>query len=452
MQTLSEQKSFKLTPKQNQAIKLLGSDAMYYLLYGGSRSTKTFTIIRTIVNRALGAPGSRHAALRFRFNHIKRSIIYDTFPKVMDMCFPGCPHHMDKSDWFVKFPNKSEIWFGGLDDKERTEKILGNEYASIFLNECSQTSYDSYLVLETRLAQKVIYRRGDALKELRLRMYCDENPPSRTHWSHRLFIEKKDPDSRQPLPCPEDYAALQMNPKDNVENLPKSYLLALERQPERKRRRFFYGEFSDDSENSLWTMDLIDKHRIDGSELPEFIRVVVAVDPSGADDEDNETNDDIGIGVAALGSDGIAYVLEDLTIKAGPATWGKVATQAYTRHKADIIVGEKNFGGAMVGFVVRAANPNVAYKNVNASRGKVVRAEPVSTLHHQGKIKFVGRFDDMEDELCSFTTNGYIGTSSPNRADWLIWAISELFPGLTQRQREDDAEDDPFDIPRLKRI
>src|SRR5215213_6676566 len=114
------------------------------MLYGGSRSGKTFLIVRAIVTRAL-AHQSRHACLRYRFNHIKASIVYDTLPKVMALCFPGVAEHsrLDRSDWFYRLPNGSEIWFGGLDDKDRTEKILGQEYASLFLNECSQIPFNS---------------------------------------------------------------------------------------------------------------------------------------------------------------------------------------------------------------------------------------------------------------------------------------------------------------------
>ena len=99
-------------------------------------------------------------------------------------------------------------------------------------------------------------------------------------------------------------------------------------------------------------------------------------------------------------------MLEDLTLNAGPATWGKVVASAYQRHKADRVVGEGNFGGAMVEFVIKTADPLISYKTVTASRGKVVRAEPISALHETGKVKMVGRFDDLEDELMSFTTPG----------------------------------------------
>ena len=437
MLACSKEKKFTLTDKQEQAISITSSGAMYVLLYGGSRSTKTFTHIRTVVTRALAAPDSRHAVIRFRFNSVKKSVVFDTFPKVMKLCFPGVPYKIDKTDWFAKFPNGSEIWFGGLDDKERAEKILGNEYVTIFLNECSQTSYPSFLILVTRLAQVCNYAKQGESFQMRLLFLLDENPPNKGHFTHKLFIDKKDPISKKALENPGDYACLLMNPVDNKENLPSAYLAALDKLPKLQRDRFFLGKFTDESENALWSSDILEGSRVnsipDGVDL---VRVVVAVDPSGAGDKDNERNDAIGIGVAGLGSDGIGYVLEDLTLKAGPAKWGKVAASAYERHEADRVVGEQNYGGAMVEYVVRTANPNISYKSVTASRGKVVRAEPVSALHETGKIKMVGRFDELEDELLGFTTTGYIGENSPNRADWFVWAFTELFPGMTKAKEE----------------
>lgn len=440
-------KSFKLTSKQVEANALIASKAMYILLYGGARSAKTFAFVRSIVIRAMASPGSRHAILRLRFNRVKIAIVYDTFPKVMALCWPGCPYNLNKEDWFVRFPNGSEIWFGGLDDKERTEKILGSEYATIFLNEVSQISHSSFLILVTRLAQVCTYERDGEIKELRLKMFLDENPPNKGHWSHKMFKNKMEPGGIKKLPNPEDYACMLMNPVDNKENLPEAYLGVLERLPKRQRDRFLLGLFADDTDNALWTPEIIEKHKV--TEIPDkvsMVRVVVAVDPSGASDDENENNDDIGIGVVGLGSDGIAYVQEDLTLNAGPKKWGEVTASAYQRHRADRVVGEKNFGGAMVEFVIRTADPDISYKGVNASRGKVIRAEPVSALHETGKIRFVGDFPELEDELCSFTTTGYIGEKSPNRADWFIWAITELFPGLTQRTGE---KKEPADPPRI---
>jgi len=145
---------FSWTPDQQEARKLLGGPSKHIMLRGGARSGKTFVLTDAIVTRALKCPETSHVVLRFRFNHLKFSIIFDTFPKVMTLRYPQVPYELNKSDWFVKFPNGSRILFAGLDDAERTEKILGQEHATIFFNECSQISYDARNKAVTRLAQK----------------------------------------------------------------------------------------------------------------------------------------------------------------------------------------------------------------------------------------------------------------------------------------------------------
>lgn len=431
---------FELTAKQKEAQSVFSCGAKHVLLVGGSRSGKTFLIVRNLVLRALKAKDSRHAMFRYRFNSIKSSVILDTFPKVMRLAFPEISYGLDKTDWYATFSNGSQLWFGGLDDKERTEKILGMEFATIELNECSQIPYPSRNMALTRLAQSVTQVIDDNETAMPTRMYYDENPPNKSHWTYKLFVLKVDPDTGEPLSNPDDYAYFYLNPKDNVENISEDYLQTLESLPARQRIRFLEGKFGDALTGQLFSDEIIEQYRVDGSDLPDFVRVVVAVDPSGADDEGNADNDAIGIVVVALGTDGNAYVLEDLTVKAGPATWGKVAVNAYQRHQADCIVGEVNFGGAMVGFVIKSCateqKVRVNYKMVTASRGKVVRAEPFSAIYEQGKGRHVGRFPELEDELTSFTTHGYVGSKSPNRADALIWGMTELFPAMTVRPKK----------------
>lgn len=427
-----------LTDKQRQANKLLGTAARHIMLFGGARSGKTFLLVRAMVMRALKAEDSRHLIARFRFNHVKQYIGMDTLPAVMKTCFPGVPYKIDKQDWFVKFPNESEIWFGGLDEKERTEKILGAEYSTIYLNEVSQISWQARNTVVTRLAQK---------SGLALKAYYDCNPPPQSHWSYKVFVKHNDPITGQTLPSPDNFAAMLMNPGDNREHIHEDYIAELESLPERLRRRFLEGEWLPANENALWNPDWFDEHRFGHDEkrvtIPDMQRIVVAVDPSGADDDEEKHNDDIGIIVAGVGTDGHCYVLEDCTLKAGPKIWGQAAVASFDRHSADMVVGETNFGGAMVQFVVQtaAANPerkstmSVPYKAVTASRGKVARAEPIAALYEQGKVHHVGRFPELEDELAGFTTAGYMGARSPNRADSLIWALSELFPGMVRKPR-----------------
>ncbi len=408
---------FELTAKQREANALLAGPARHILLRGGSRSGKTFVFCRAIAIRSFKAAESTHVILRFRFNHLKDSIINDTFPAMMKACFPDMPYEMNRSDWFLGFPNKSRVLFGGLDDKDRTEKILGQEHSTIFLNECSQISYSSRNKAITRLAQN---------SGLALKAYYDENPPKMGHWSYRLFMEKKEPTSRAPLLHPESFATLQMNPADNVENLPDGYIEELEGLPEREKRRFLFGEFQAQVDNALWTYDILDGCRVGVEQVPELSRVVIAVDPSGCQGPEDERSDEIGIVAAGRGVDQKGYVLEDLSGRFSPEGWAKVALTAYDNHEADTIVAEKNYGGEMVRHTIRSVRPGVPVKLVTASRGKAQRAEPISSLYEQGKVKHVGFFPELEDQLCNFSTSGYSGDRSPDRADAGIWALSEL--------------------------
>jgi len=410
---------------------MLSGPATHLMLYGGSRSGKTLLHVRNTVMRALKAPRSRHLIARFRLNHVKNAVVMDTFPKVMRDCFPGVSADIAKQDLFWRSPNESEIWFAGLDDKERTEKVLGSEYATIFLNECSQIPWSSRQLVVTRLAQRaqqVIEGRPPAL--LKPRMYYDCNPPSKAHWTYRVFRQKLDPETRAPLPRPADFQEFQMNPCDNLQNLSAEYPNTLAGLSARMRRRFEFGEYAEATPNALFDEALIDRWRVMDGELPQLLRIVVAVDPSGSGDTDNEDNDEIGIIVVALGTDGNAYMLEDCSVKAGPATWGKIACDAYARHNADCIVAEVNFGGDMVRATIQTANPRAPFRKVVASRGKIARAEPFSSLYEQGKVRHVGMLAPLEDELCAMSTTGYTAGGSPNRADAAIWGLAELFPAI----------------------
>jgi phage terminase large subunit-like protein len=415
--------NFKKTLKQSIAIRLLSGIATMILLYGGSRSGKTFILVRAIVLRAIKAEGSRHLIVRYRFNHCKQSIWYDTLPKVMKTCFPEVKYTQNKSDWFIEFVNGSQIWIGGLDDKERTEKILGNEYATIYFNECSQLTYDAVTTCMTRLAQKT---------SLVNRAYFDENPHNKRHWSYLLFIKGINPETREPV-NKDNYASMLMNPADNVENLPEKYIdTVLGELPERKKKRFIHGQFSDDNEKALWKRNMIDDNRISADKLPSLQRVCVAIDPAVTSEE---TSDDTGIMSAAMGPapkiDNVRYpeldhfyVLSDKTMNGTPLEWGSCAIHEYKTYKADRIVAEVNNGGDLVEMNIHNIDSNVSYEAVHATRGKIVRAEPVSALYEQGRVHHVGSFRELEDEMCEheFKTS----EPSPNRIDALVWGISFL--------------------------
>jgi Phage terminase large subunit/Terminase RNaseH-like domain len=160
--------------------------------------------------------------------------------------------------------------------------------------------------------------------------------------------------------------------------------------------------------------------------LASLRRVVIAVDPSGCAGEQDKRSDEIGIVAAGLGHDGIGRVLEDATGRYSPDGWANKSLALFDRWKADKIVAEKNFGGAMVESTLRTARKTAPVRMLNASRGKVQRAEPVAALYAQGKVRHVGQFPELERQYCLFSTGGYMGKPSPDHADAGIWGITEL--------------------------
>lgn len=413
--------TFSLTEAQGRLRDKAATPARHILGVGGSRSGKTFGFSYCVGTRALMAPESRHLICRLHNIDVRQSVMMDTWPKMMRVAYPQVPIVWNRSDQFCMLPDGVEVWFLGLDDKDRVEKILGKEYATIYANEVSQIAYDTILTLRTRLAQKCFKRDGRLLD---LKMYYDLNPVGLGHWTYREFIENVRPENGLPLE-PGTRAHEFLNPADNP-HLPAAYLDELANLPERQRQRFLEGKYLSEVPGTLWPLSRIEALRV--ANLPDVVRVVVAVDPSGSDGTGGDSQ---GIVVAALGADGHGYVLEDGTVKLSPDGWAKQVSQLARKHAADRVVAEKNFGGAMVEAVLRSADPNMPVRLVDAShRGKVARAEPVAALYEQGKVHHVGTFTDLEDQMGMVTTAGYQGSGSPDRMDALVWALTELMLGL----------------------
>lgn len=217
-------------------------------------------------------------------------------------------------------------------------------------------------------------------------------------------------------------------------------------------RQELNAELLDDMPGALWNRAMIEETRLRPVDsvtpmvLPHFQRIVVAVDPAKelADDKKKSEHKDRRVaetGIVVVGKDhrGVGYVLEDLSIQGSPEEWGRVAVQAYDDWDADMIVYEANQGGEMVAAVVRGAAKSlkadgmrsadfVPLKDVHATRGKYVRAEPVSQLYEQKKVHHVGTFAELEDQMCEYTPDGSMGYS-PDRMDALVWALTELMVG-----------------------
>lgn len=202
-------------------------------------------------------------------------------------------------------------------------------------------------------------------------------------------------------------------------------------------RQELEGEILGDIPGALWNRSSIDDSRL--KVPPEDLeKVLVAVDPAASSEEGADENGIVVVGLAR-DNDGYArgYVLEDGTLRGSPEEWAKKAVQLYRKWNADRIVAEKNNGGEMVGSVIKAQDRSVPVKLVHATRGKIVRAEPISSLYEQGRVHHCGEFDLLEDQMCMFSVDNVrnSSTGSPDRVDALVWGLTELFDKIAGRRR-----------------
>jgi len=236
---------------------------------------------------------------------------------------------------------------------------------------------------------------------------------------------------------------------DNRANLAASFITEIEKRYEGTRlgRQELHADILLDNPGALWKSDMIERNRIAIRDLPELKRVVVAIDPAvnditDATDETSET----GIVCAGLDANDTVYILEDASLQAMPEGWARRAIASYDLHLADRIVAETNQGGAMVEFTVKAVR-DVPFQSVKASRGKIARAEPVSALYEQNRVKHVGGFAALEDQMLQFVPGNKIHKA--DRVDALVWAVTALLPTTVIRSHGDeDFSGDVWDTGR----
>ena len=354
---------------------------------------------------------SKHLIARYRFNHVRTSIAHETAPKVIQLCFPGVDIRFHKADNYWTVPTAdggtSEVWLGGTDDKERMEKLLGVEYSTIYLNEASQIPWDSVPLLITRLAEN---------SGLALKFFVDLNPPGKKHWTYRFFHDGTFPDKD---PHGYDVGWFRLNPHDNLANLPPEYLRALAKLPKRQRQRFLDGLYLADIEGALWTdLDIVNARL---KTYGEFVKTIIVLDPST---KNNPGSDECGIGVASLDEFGTPVIRKDLSRKCSTKTWAQIAVNAYHAYNANYIVAEQNQGGDLVTDAIKSIDEYVPVELVHASQGKFARAEPAQELYELNEVAHAEEFPELEAELTETVFDEL--KSSPNRLDWLVYAIHDL--------------------------
>ena len=209
---------------------------------------------------------------------------------------------------------------------------------------------------------------------------------------------------------------------ENEDNLAQSALDMLKRRYEGTTlgRQELYAEIIEELEGALWSNKLIDEARLPEDTEKELKQIIVAIDPAVTNNEDS---DETGIMVVGKDHNNQYYVLEDASGKYSPDGWARKAINCFYDWDADRIVAEVNNGGDLVERLLRGMDVNIPYRSVRATRGKMVRAEPVAALYEQRRVHHIGYFPELESQLCSYTGET---KPSPDRLDALVWGISEI--------------------------
>jgi predicted phage terminase large subunit-like protein len=298
---------------------------------------------------------------------------------------------------------------------------------------------------ELTLKNGTIYRTFSAEQPDRLRgpqfhrAWCDELGAWKNDeaWDQLLFglrLGDKPQIVVTTTPKPTDIIKELVNSKDslvtrgstfeNKDNLAESAVKKLKQKYEGTRlgRQELFAEILEDVEGALWNRNMISKALLKSTEnIPIYTRTVIAIDPAVTQ---NKSSNETGIVVCARGEDNKFYVIDDVSGKYTPDGWARVAVDTYYKYEADKIIAEVNNGGDLVERVIRNIDGNVSYGSVRATKGKYLRAEPISALYEQDRVKHLKPFQFLEDQMANYNPATFTG--SPDRLDALVWGLTEL--------------------------
>jgi len=341
-----------------------------------------------------------------------------------------------KSEGLITWPNGSQL---NLYSGEEPDQLRGPQFHYAWVDEWAKYQYP----VETMDNLEMALRLGD-----NPRMWITTTPRPLPMIKDLLKDAIPEPGATHA-----DVVVTRGSSYENKANLAPSYIKRVIKKYEGSRlgEQEIHAKLLDDVEGGFWTRSMLDDHRFGRRDkLPPMVRIAVACDPAmkfrqvkklhtGAVKDDTKLAE-TGIMVGGKGVDGRMYLLADLSGRMPPEKWAKRLVNAYDHWQADVVVGEVNNGGDLVETNLRTQDPDyrIPFKEVNASRGKHVRAEPVSTIHQQGKIVFVGNFAQLEDQLIFYTPDGYEGPASPDRGDAFVWLAFHLMLGGSHSEYDTD--------------
>jgi len=396
-----------LERRASAVFRPLLAPARYKAAYGGRGSGKSHFFAEMAVARCMSNPGTRIVCVREVQKSLRESVKLLIEDKIRHL---KCAAEFEVRQDMIRSPGGGLIVFNGMQD-HTAESIKSLEGFDVAYVEEAQTLTARSL----ELLRPTIREKGSEL-------WFSWNPRHDTDPVDQLL--RRD--------APPDAVVVQSNYRDNPwfpAELERERIFDYSANPQRYRH-IWLGEYEPQAIGAIWNQGMINRHRT--GEPPPMARILVGVDPAvSAEKGSNET----GIVAAGIGNDGIGYVLEDQSCVGSPDEWARRAVRLYDRLDADAIVVEVNQGGDMCHATLTAVRPGLPVIEVRATRGKHVRAEPISALYEEGKIRHVGAFPELEHEMCLMTADGYQGAGSPDRVDALVWVMTSLFKKLTMRDR-----------------
>ena len=405
MQSISQQKTIEFYNKwlitaRNKQLTPQGKWNVWLILAGRGWG-KTRTGASDIVLYALRNPNSQCAIIAPTAGDLRRVCfegVSGIVKQIPDECFEdGSRKSYNKTTSEINLANGSKIMGFSASEPDR---LRGSQYHRAWCDELAAWRYP------------------DAYDQLLFGLRLGDNPqvvitttPRPTPLVRDLFKRKH-----------KDVHVTQGNTFENEDNLAQSALDQFKDLYEGTRlgRQELYAEILEDVEGALWSHFQIEKARIKQEDIPNMRRIVVAIDPAVTS---NSNSDETGIVIAGIGENDKYFILDDKSGKLSPDNWCRVAIEEFYRYNANIIVAETNNGGDLVEKILRTIDNNIPYKSVTATRGKMLRAEPVSALYEQEKVFHTKIFPQLEDQMCSYTGDS---RKSPDRLDALVWALTEL--------------------------
>ncbi len=443
---------FKFNDDQKTAYGMATSSAHKYLLfYGPSRSGKSFLILYIILLRALRAPGSRHAVFRGARNACETTLFKLTLNQVLDKCFAGLREQCEirLSDMTVTLPNGSMITFDGL-DADRMDKVLGNEFNTVWINECNDDEIDYGTVSQLMSRLSVVSPTEDG-KILVNKMFFDCNPRFYSDWEYKAFKQHVNPEDGDAMPDPSEWVHAKLRTEANLENIADGYVKTLQAGSAAKRQRFLVGEWCDENQSAMFGEKMFRDYRVprpNDIDSPQAVqsmladqgiqlrRITIAVDPAKSADAKSDLT---GITVQGLADDGHVFVLADLSDRYTPNQACEEIKQAYYDWGVSRIVVESNAAGSWLDATMRHIFPAAPIKNIAATSqtgGKKERAEPVSAQYERGVVHHVGTFRELESQMCEYGSPAQRRRGkSPDRMDAVVWGITELLDLANEETR-----------------